>query len=231
MHVILGRDDIRIISAKTQVTMKGLMREVRLDILAVDTKGKKYNIEFQRKNKGAEPERARLNGSLIDANSLDKGGDFTELPEVYVIFITEHDVLGGGIPLYTIERVINETGQPFSDGSHIVYVNGEHCDAGTALGKLVHDIFCERPEDMNYSELAERVRHFKEDEEGVIEVSEVMEELVRTEREKEAKEQQKSIAQRMLEAGEVAITKIAEYTGLSVSTVRRMAKKLESAQA
>ena len=222
MHVILGRDDIRIISAKTQVTMKGLMREVRLDILAVDTKGKKYNIEFQRKNKGAEPERARLNGSLIDANSLDKGGDFTELPEVYVIFITEHDVLGGGIPLYTIERVINETGKPFGDGSHIVYVNGEHRDAGTALGKLVHDIFCERPEDMNYSELAERVRHFKDDEKGVIEVSEVMEKLL----DKKAKD----IAQRMLEAGEVAVTKIAEYTGLSVSTVRRMAKKLETVQ-
>ncbi len=87
VHVILGRNDIKIISAKTQVTLKGLMREVRLDILAVDDKGRKYNIEFQRKRKGAEPERARLNASMIDVNSLDKGGDFTELPEVYVIFI------------------------------------------------------------------------------------------------------------------------------------------------
>ena len=223
VHVILGRDDIKIISAKTQVTLKGLMREVRLDILAVDDEGRKYNIEFQRKRKGAEPERARLNASMIDANSLDKGGDFTELPEVYVIFITEHDVLGAGLPLYTIEWRINETGEVFGCRSHIVYVNGDHRDAVTALGKLVHDIFCEKPDDMYNAALAERVRHFKEDEEGVKEVSEVMEKIRLA--------TVKDIAQRMLDAGEIAITKIAEYTGLSVSTVRRMAKKMDSAQA
>ena len=104
-----------------------------------------------------------------------------------------------------------------------MYVNGDHRDAVTALGKLVHDIFCEKPDDMYNAALAERVRHFKEDEEGVKEVSEVMEKIRLA--------TVKDIAQRMLDAGEIAITKIAEYTGLSVSTVRRMAKKMESAQA
>ena len=227
VRVILGREDLKIISAKTQVTLKGVMREVRLDIFAVDDEGRKYNIEFQRKRKGAEPERARLNASMIDANSLDKGEDFTELPDVYVIFITEHDVLGGGLPMYTIERVIAETGKPFGDRSYIVYVNGRHRDAGTALGKLVHDIFCERPEEMNYSALAERVRYFKEDEEGVKEMSEVMERLLA----KKNHETVKCIAQRLIEGGKLALTEIAACTGLSVSTVRRMAKKLEEAKA
>lgn len=48
--------------------------------------------------------------------------DFAELPEVYVIFITEHDVLGGGLPIYTIDWKINETGGVFgcsSDSSSI----------------------------------------------------------------------------------------------------------------
>ena len=238
VHVILGRNDLKIISAKTQVTLKGLMREVKLDIFAEDTEGRKYDIEFQRANKGAESKRARMNASMIDANSLDKGGDFRELPEVYVIFITEHDVLKGDLPLYTIERVIQETGESFGDGSHIVYVNGEHCDAVTALGKLVHDIFCEKPDDMYNTALAERVRHFKEDEEGVKEVSEVVERLIMADRAREAvrhkkamKEQMKEVAQRMLETGKLALSEIASCTGLSISTVRRMAKKLESAQA
>ena len=126
VRVILGRDDLKITSAKTQITLKGVMREVRLDILAVDDEGRKYNIEFQRDNSGAVPERARYNSSMIDVNSLDKGEEFTALPEVYVIFITENDVLGGGLPMYTIERVIAETGKPFGDRSHIVYVNGKH---------------------------------------------------------------------------------------------------------
>ena len=288
VHVILGREDIRIISAKTQVTLKGLMREVRLDILAVDDKGRKYNIEFQRKNKGAEPERARMNASMIDANSLDKGGDFTELPEVYVIFITQHDVLGGKLPLYTVNRYIEGTGKLFHDRSHIIYVNGAHHDSATALGKLVHDIFCEKPEDMNYHELAERVKYFKENEEGVKEVSSVIEGIIK-EHEAEIAEdikegsatpiiqeaidrkisialelgrrsaredmeaeverlmtpkldelrkeydaflmqQKKFYASLMLHDGELSPNKIAEYTGLSVSTIRRMAKKLETAQ-
>ncbi len=79
VRVILGRDDLRITSAKTQVILKGVMREVRLDILAVDEAGKKYNIEFQRDSSGAVPERARYNSSMIDANSLEKGEDFTAL--------------------------------------------------------------------------------------------------------------------------------------------------------
>ena len=139
--------------------------------------------------------------------------------EVYVIFITENDVLCGGLPMYTVDRVVAETGKPFGDRSHIVYVNGRHRDAGTALGKLVHDIFCERPEEMYYSPLAERVKYFKEDGEGMKDMSEVMEERI------------KDIARRMLETGKLAVSEIAACTGLSVSTVRRIAKKLEAAQA
>ena len=229
VHVILGRDDLKITSAKTQVTLKGVMREVRLDILAVDDKGRKYNIEFQRDDSGAVPERARYNSSMIDVNSLDKGAKFTELPEVYVIFITEHDVLGGGLPMYTIERVINETGKPFGDKSYIVYVNGAHRDSGTALGKLVHDIFCDKPEEMYYSPFAERIRYFKEDRKGVQKMSGVMEKLLQAQQ-KEYNERVKGIAQRMLESGKLALSEIATYTGLSVSTVRRMAKKLQEAQ-
>lgn len=37
--------------------------------------------------------RARYHSSVIDANSLNPGDEFTDLPECYVIFITENDVL------------------------------------------------------------------------------------------------------------------------------------------
>ena len=107
IRVIIGRDDLHVVKVTVQKTLKGLGRSVRLDIYAVDDKGRKYNIEFQRDDSGAVPERPRFNSSMIDVTSLKKGEDFTELPEVYVIFITEHDVLGAGLPLYTIEWRIN----------------------------------------------------------------------------------------------------------------------------
>lgn len=82
-----------------------------------------------------------------------------------MIFITENDVFGKGKPLYCVERRIEETNEPFDDGEHIIYVKGADKDASTELGKLMHDFFCTDPDDMNYKELADKVRYFKEDEE------------------------------------------------------------------
>ena len=75
--------------------------------------------------------------------------EFEELPETYVIFITENDVLGGNRPIYHINRIIEETGKAFDDGAHIIYVNGEYQD-DSPLGLLMHDFSCKNPADMHY---------------------------------------------------------------------------------
>lgn len=75
---------------------------------------------------------------MLDANLLRKGEKSDELPETYVAFITEHDVIGKGRPLYHIGRYIFDTNERFDDGSHILYVNGEYRDE-TPVGKLMHD--------------------------------------------------------------------------------------------
>ncbi len=62
----------------------------------------------------------------MDANLLKKGEDFDRLPETWVIFITENDVMGKGLPLYPVERCFLGTGERFEDGSHILYVNGAY---------------------------------------------------------------------------------------------------------
>ena len=51
---------------------------------------------------------------------------FNVIHDSYVIFITENDCMGQGLPLYHIERTIQETGKLFKDGSHIIYVNGSY---------------------------------------------------------------------------------------------------------
>ncbi len=37
---------------------------------------------------------------MMDVNFLRKGEDFDSLPESYVIFITENDIIGKGQPVY-----------------------------------------------------------------------------------------------------------------------------------
>ena len=178
LRIILNKPDLRVKSVKTQRRMKNLIgRDICLDIDADDDAGKEYNIEVQRVDKGADRKRARYHSSILDAHLLQPGDDFSNLPETFVIFITENDVIGNGKPIYSIERRIDDTDELFDDGEHIIYVNGADKDASTELGKLMHDFFCTDPDDMHYRELADKVRYFKEDEKGVAVMCKVMEDM------------------------------------------------------
>lgn len=95
------------------------------------------------------------------------------------IFITKNDVLGSGLPLYHIDRVVKETGLPFGDGSHIIYVNGSYQNVNDPIGKLVHDFDCKRSEDLYYPVLAKQIHYFKETEGGRTAMCKAVEELAK----------------------------------------------------
>lgn len=218
LQIVLDKQDLKVIDVRTQVFVENLLnRSVRLDVLATDSTGKKYNIEVQRADKGAGKKRARYNSSMLDANVLKKGEEFDKLPETFVIFITENDVIGKGLPLYRIERCILETDELFDDGSHILYVNGAYRD-DTPLGKLMHDFSCTQPSDMNYGILAERARYFKESKEGVAIMCKAMEDM----RNQTLKDGMMDVAKRMLADGTLSLEKIAEYSGLSIDEVKAL---------
>jgi predicted thioesterase len=167
LRIILEDESISVQEVTAQYEIKNLQgRSIRLDIKAIDGNGRIFDVEIQRADKGAVAERARFNSSIIDANQLKKKQTYTDLKDNFVIFFTENDVLGDDLPIYHVERVIQETGKSFNDGEHIIYVNGAY-RADTPLGKLVHDFNCTEAKDMYYKELAERVRYFKETEKGV----------------------------------------------------------------
>mgnify|MGYP003300706301 FL=1 len=157
---------------------------------------------------------------MLDANVLKKGQDFDKLPETFVIFITENDVIGKGWPLYRIERCILGTDELFNDGSHIVYVNGTYRDE-SPLGKLMHDFSCTQPSDMHYKILAERARYFKESKEGIAIMCKAMEDM----RNQTLKEGMIEVAKRMLADGALSFEKIAEYSGLSIDEVVALKEK------
>lgn len=157
------------------------------------------------------------NSSLIDANVLLPGDDTDKLPETYVIFITESDVLGGNKPIYHVQRNIIETDELFEDGSHILYVNGDWKD-NSPLGLLMQDFACKNPEKMHYKILAERVKYFKEDEKGVKAMCKAVEELCNEEK----RETRIDVAKKMLADGALTVEKIAEYSGLTVNEVKEL---------
>lgn len=229
LRIILQISDLDVIEVRTQVFVENLLRRsVQLDIVATDSNGRMYNIEIQRADEGADPRRARYNSSMIDAHLLArKGIKFYELPEAWVIFITENDVFGKGQPLYQVERCIRGINQDFKDGSHILYVNGAY-KGDDELGKLMHDFSCINPDDMYYEALADRTRYFKENKEGIQIMCKAMEDMRKEylqkgieqgEKTGEAKNK-KEVALRMLKAGRYATDEIADMSGLSIAEVQ-----------
>ena len=218
LQIVLEKPDLKVLDVRTQVFVENLLnRSVRLDILATDDTGAKLNVEVQRSDKGAGRKRARYNSSMMDANLLKKSEDFDQLPETWVIFITENDVMGKGRPLYPVERCFLGTGEKFEDGSHILYVNGAY-RGDTPIGKLMHDFSCTDAADMYYGTLAERVKFFKESKEGIEIMCRAMEDM----RNQTLKEGAINSAKRMLADGILTLEKIAEYAGLSLDEVKKL---------
>lgn len=218
LQIVLEKPDLKVLDVRTQVFVENLLnRSVRLDILATDSTGAKLNVEVQRSDKGAGRKRARYNSSMMDANLLKKGEDFDKLPETWVIFITENDVMGKGLPLYPVERCFLGTGERFEDGSHILYVNGAY-RGDTPIGKLMHDFSCTNAADMYYGTLADRVRFFKESKEGIEIMCRAMEDM----RNQTLKEGAINSAKRMLADGILTLEKIAEYAGLPLDEVKKL---------
>ena len=165
LKIILKRDDITVISVVGQREFQNPVvggRDIRLDILAKDSMGKYYNIEVQKGAEGAHVRRARFNSSMMDSRMLKAGQEFSELRDSYMVFITQTDIFGYGIPIYTVNRRFEEIDVPFQDGSHIVYVNGSY-KGDDAVGRLMHDFGCKESKDMYYPELAKGLKHFKEE--------------------------------------------------------------------
>lgn len=222
LRIITDKQDLVITGCQTQKDMKRLAgaRSVCLDAYGTDSENKKYDLEIQRSDKGADPHRARYHSSVMDVENLDAGQEFAELPDTYTIFITEKDFYEQGKPIYVVERINLTTGKKFEDGEHILYVNGEY-RGESELGKLMHDFNCTEADDMNFSLIAERTRYLKENPEGVSEMCKVMEDM----RNETVLAERRTIARSFILMGELSYEQIAEGTKLSIEEVRELAEK------
>ena len=162
LQTILDKSSLKLKEQRLQKRLPNMHgRALVLDCLCTDEKGLLYNIEVQNSSAGATPKRARYHAALMDTHTLKKGEKFSKLPESYVIFITDKDVLGEGEQLYQIERVIRKSGNLFKDGSHIIYFNTARQD-DNALGKLAKDFKEANPQEIQSDVLSHRVASLKE---------------------------------------------------------------------
>lgn len=221
LRIIMNKEHLIVKSVRTQKPLKNIQgRSITLDVDAVDEDGTRYDIEVQQESKGAKPKRARFHSSMMDLNALLPTDDFEKLPEIYVIFITSKDYWKQGLPVYTINRHIEELKmKPFDDEAHIIYVNGEYIN-DTAIGKLMHDFKCAQPSEMYYPNLAERAHYLNDTEGGYDDMCRIMEESNR----EAARQGTYQIAMNLIRMGVLADEDIAKATKLTFEEVQELAK-------
>ena len=181
IRILLNRNDLTVTKSMTQIEKHNLFgRSVKLDVVAEDIFKTEYNIEIQRADEGADPRRIRYHQAMLDSHTLKHNQKFKDLPNLYIIFILEHDLFEKGEAVYHVKRTLDikdEDGNnlPFDDGCNIMYINGDY-RGDNPLGKLMHDFSTPNADDMYFDELASKVRFHKQDEQGVQMASKIVEE-------------------------------------------------------
>ena len=148
-------------------------RSVRLDSLCIIGNGARCNVEVQRSDNDDHFRRVRFNESSITVKDSQSGTDFKDIPDVYVVYISEFDIIGSGHTIYHVNKVIAETGQIIDDGTKYVYVNTV-VDDGTDIASLMSCFTKKEFDNPKFPKLSKEVKYIKNTEGGLNSMCTVM---------------------------------------------------------
>lgn len=216
------------------------IRQVRLDVVGMDKKGKLYYAEMQKRNTGNLIRRSRYYQAQLDVSLLEPGStDFNLLNDSLFIMIAPFDIFGRGLYRYTFEEVCRECPDlKLDDGAVRVFINTKGTNREDFSQEFLNfmkylenttDENAERSESKRIRKIHEKVCRIRKSEKAGIKYMQRWEELEyakqdgREEGIKEGiKENALNTAKRMLEDGKLTIEKIAEYAGLPLDEVKRL---------
>lgn len=124
LRILLQKPKLKVIDAQTQRFLRNIgAHSVILDLLCEDEDGARINVEMQKTDDDDHVKRVRFNSSNIDTTFTEKGLDYKDFPDIYVIFISKFDMFQEGKTIYHLETIIKETGTSVNDGIHRIFVN------------------------------------------------------------------------------------------------------------
>ena len=105
LHIKVGK--LKYKSLEKELKLEIDKRAVRLDVYVADS-DRVFDLEMQTTDNKNLDCRMRYYQSMIDAELLDKGADFTELKESNIIFFCTFDPFRKGLPQYTFYNTCEE---------------------------------------------------------------------------------------------------------------------------
>ena len=157
---LLGKP-VRIIENKTQYSIRNAeSHSIVLDALVDDEEHNIYDVEVQIGDKNNHERRLRYYRTAIDWSYLEKGKDYSELPELYLIFISDFDPFDLDKVHYEIAQYVKETDREYDSGVHIHYFNTKVEDE-TFLSELMQYMKNSDPDNNNFGALSRQVNYHK----------------------------------------------------------------------
>ena len=117
---------IEYIEAEKTIDVRIDSKSVRLDVYVQDGHGTAYNIELQAVDTKELPERSRYYQSVVDLDLIDKGMDYVDISDSYIIFICREDIFNRGLKRYTFKYRCLELDDLFlDDGTTKIFLNSK----------------------------------------------------------------------------------------------------------
>ena len=101
---------------------------------------------------------------------------------MYVIYITEFDIIKSDKTVYHLDTIIRETGDAINDGLHRIIVNGARND-GTKAARLVEHFKEKDFTDAEFPEISKRIKYYKHTTKGKKDMCKIMEDLIKEQNE------------------------------------------------
>jgi len=176
---LLDDDNLEVIEVTPQDEMVSLFRGVVLDALCKLSDGQYCNIEMQKNDRENDVKRVRFHASIVTTNKTSKGSNFTQIPNVKVLYISTYDALGNNQTVTHVSRCqrIKDSYLPIDDGEDIIFANTEIDDDTKHSRLLKLFLKSESFYDEMFPALSEAMKFYKDTERGQETVSEVTKEL------------------------------------------------------
>ena len=208
IRILMDDPSIEIVEVRSQYRISKLVsKDAVLDILAEDTQGRVYDLEIQRKTTLDHARRTRRYNAMVDAEYLEKGKEYSEMPEVYVIYISETDIWKTRRTESTVEKHFKGQMTEYDDGQHTIYINAAINDGSPKAALMQYFKTCD-PDDMSQGALSRRVRYLKREKGGIEEMCEYSERIFNGGREEERRAMIRSMKKQGID--EETIKKILE---------------------
>lgn len=195
VQILLNRP-IQILDVKCQYTILNLTHHsIRIDILAREVDGKTISLEMHPQSDEDRVKRTRYNVGSIDVQSLKIGKEYRDLPDVIHIYITKSDFLKTEKGINYVSRTVKGTDVEIPNGVEEYYISlsrdGDNPEQTALLKYMLHSKGIK--ESNIFPKLVERVNYLKTEQGGHTIMCEIMDQLLREEREEVLAEVQAKI--------------------------------------